>query len=347
MIILGIESSCDETAASVVEVKRGRFSVLSNVISSQMKTHAKYGGVVPEVAARMHIRDILPVIDFALNKAKVKMLKVNYLAVCSGPGLISSLMAGVETAKTLAYAFNKKLIAVNHIEGHLLAGFDETIKPKELPAIGLIVSGGHSQIILIKKTGQYELIGQTRDDAAGEAFDKVAKILKLGYPGGPAIFREADKLLDEEVTVELPRPMLNANSFDMSFSGLKTAVLYLWRDLQKEYRGKSLYIKKSEVAREFQNAVVDVLTLKTIKAMEKFQAKSVILGGGVSANLDLRKNITDKLQAMNYQGKLHLPAIELTGDNAVMIAKAAYYHARNKKFISPFKLKADPNWELV
>lgn len=357
MKILAIESSCDETAASVVEVKSGDFEVLSNTIASQVKIHAKYGGIIPEVAARLHVEKILPIIETALKEAKTNWEKINYIAVTGGPGLVSSLMIGVETAKTLSYVHNIPLVRVNHIEGHLLSFLDRSKKQESkktkkqvFPMVGLIVSGGHTQIILVEDYLKYKLVGETRDDAAGEAFDKVAKILGLGYPGGPAISAMAEKeqglkVKGQREKIKLPRPMIDKGNFDMSFSGLKTAVRYLWEDLSKELNKKDLEKVKPLIAKEFQEAVIDVLVTKTLKAASKYKAKSVILGGGVSANKSLREALD--VAAKNVGIKLFVPDFKLTGDNAAMIGLAAYYHIKKKDFIDPFKFKADPQWELV
>jgi N6-L-threonylcarbamoyladenine synthase len=347
MKILAIESSCDETAASVVEIKRGVFGVLSNVISSQEKVHAQFGGIIPEVAARLHVEKMLPILEMAVKDAKETWEKIDYIAVCSGPGLVSSLMVGVETAKTLAYALNKPLVNVNHIEGHLLSSEDMKVGKLKLPAIGLIVSGGHTQIILVKDYLNYRLIGETRDDAAGEAFDKVAKIMNLGYPGGPAVSKVAALAKDDNrFGIKLPRPMLK-KGFDMSFSGLKTAVLYLWQDLEKKLSTKDLEVAKSYVAKEFQQAVVDVLAYKTIKAVEKYNAQTVLVGGGVSANRELRSQLERSVKENLNNVVVSFPDISLTGDNATMIAMAAYYHIKEKRFVEPFNLRANPNWQLV
>ena len=366
MKILAIETSCDETAAAVIEVNRGKFKLLSNVVSSQEKIHAKYGGIIPEVAARLHVQQMLPIVETAIKKAKLNWDKIDYIAVTGGPGLVSSLMVGVETAKALAFAYKKPLVRVNHIEGHLLSFFgmsnDQTPSNKskqlKLPAVALIVSGGHTQIILVKDYLKYKLIGETRDDAAGEAFDKVAKILGLGYPGGPAISREAAKMSNvlprlasgkagqtpnPMSKIKLPRPMMNSGDFDMSFSGLKTAVRYLWEDMDTKTRKNKN--TKPQIAAEFQNAVIDVLVGKTMKAAEKYKAKSVILGGGVAANKSLREAL--QIAADEKKVDLHVPEMSLAGDNAAMIGMAAYYHIKNKDFTDPTKLKADPQWELV
>jgi len=347
MRILGIESSCDETSASVVEINRGSFNILSNVISSQVKTHAKTGGIVPEVAARLHVKNVLPVIENSLKNAKTKIDKIDAIAVCSGPGLVSSLMVGVETAKSLSLVYKKPLIKVNHIEGHVLAveGKEKKEGGIKYPAVALVVSGGHTQIIHVKGPGSYKLIGQTRDDAAGECFDKAAKIMGLVYPGGPAIAEESKKAKKQESKNELPRPMINSGNFDMSFSGLKTAVLYDWRELEE--KGLATPKKRAAFAKEFQDAVCDVLVSKTLKAVEKYKVKTLILGGGVSANQELQRRFQVEVSDNFPQLKFLYPELSMTGDNAAMIAIAGYYHAKDKDYIDPTKLTADPNWELV
>lgn len=343
--ILGIESSCDETAAAVLKVKNGNFEVLSSVISSQVKIHAKYGGIVPEVAARLHIEKIIPIVEQSLQEANISSDHINYIGACSGPGLISSLMIGAETAKVLSYVWKKPLIKVNHIEGHLLSS-PEKLK---FPAVGLVVSGGHTQIILVKDYLKYELLGETRDDAAGEAFDKVAKILDLGYPGGPAISKEAEKAsgIKLDVDVKLPRPMLDSKNFDMSFSGLKTAVLYKWGELKGKLSKRDLEKAKVLLADEFQKAVVEVLVTKTLNAAKANKGKTVVLGGGVSANKVLREEFASKIKNDLPNVNLIVPELKMTGDNAAMIAQAAYYHVKKKDFTDPLNLKSEPNWQLV
>jgi len=335
MKILAIETSCDETSASVVEINRGKFKVLSEVVSSQIKIHRKTGGIVPEVAAREHVKDIVPVISKSLNKFNLKK-DIDYIAVTSGPGLITSLMIGLEAAKTLAYANNKKLIAVNHLEGHLAAGLllNKNIK---LPTIGLVVSGGHTALYLIKKLGVYKYIGGTLDDAAGEAFDKTAKLLGLPYPGGPEISKLAK--LGDENAFKMPQPMRNRPNFDFSFSGIKTHVLYEYQ------KNPQQYLKQiNDVAASFQKAVVDVLVYKTIKAAKLHKAKSIILAGGVAANPKLRQELNDKAQEENI--KVFVPETIHCTDNATMIAAAAYLHIKKKDFTDINKVKANPNWEL-
>lgn len=346
--ILGLESSCDETSAAVIEVAGDDLKCLGSVISSQVNVHAKYGGVVPEVAARLHIEKILPLIKESLKNANCELKDIDAIAACSGPGLISSLIIGVETGKTLAVALNKPLIRVNHIEGHILSVEKDKVGQIKLPAVALVVSGGHTQLILMKDYGEYELIGGTRDDAAGEAFDKAAKILDLGYPGGPAISKEAMKAGGKnEFDIKMPRPMLESGDFNFSFSGIKTAVLYKWNDLKKNLSEHQLEIAKADLAFEFQQAATEVLVEKSIQAAEKYGAKTVILAGGVSANKTLReflgKAVSERLPGVEFR----FPEMQMTGDNAAMIAVAGYYHYKIKDFADPLNLTADPNWELV
>ncbi len=339
MIILGIESSCDETAVSVVKATNGKFEILSHIIASQIKTHQKYGGVVPEVAAREHVINMIPVLETALAKAKIKPKQVSNITVTKGPGLITSLRVGVQTAKILGYAWNKKIIGLNHMEGHIYANWFENPNIK-LPALCLVVSGGHTELVLVKKHNNYKLIGKTRDDAVGEAFDKVAKILGLGYPGGPAIQKIAST--GDPNRFDFPRPMMGQNNYDFSFSGLKTSVLYL---VKKQFDNKKIPV--SDLAASFQQAAVDVLVKKTIKVAKKLKVKTVLLAGGVAANKPLQEQlgqaIIKKLPGIKY----HYPPLDLCTDNATMIAIAGYHHAKQKDFADWKKLDADPNWELV
>jgi N6-L-threonylcarbamoyladenine synthase len=339
MIILGIETSCDDTAASVLKGEKNHLTILSHLISSQMTTLKKYGGVVPEVAARQHVTNIIPTVKAALGLASVRPANIEAIAVTAGPGLITALRVGVQTAKTLAYAWNKKLIGLNHIEGHIYANWYKNPNLK-FPALCLVVSGGHTQLIFMKGHDDYRLIGQTRDDAAGEAFDKVAKLLNIGYPGGPRIQKLARK--GNQARFNFPRPMLKEKNYDFSFSGLKTAVLYF---VKKEMAGKKLPI--NDICASFQQAVVDCLVGKTIKAAQDLKIKSVILAGGVAANLPLRQQLASGVKT-NLEGvSFTTPPFELCTDNASMIAVAGYYHAKRKHFSDWKTLKADPNWELV
>lgn len=343
MLILGIETSCDETAISLLDFQKdNHIKLLANIVSSQIKIHKKYGGVVPEVAARQHLVSILPTISFALAKAHLKPQQIDVVAVSSGPGLITSLMVGVETAKVLAYAWQKLVIGLNHIEGHVYANLlvNGKLAKIDFPALCLVVSGGHTELIYMKNHGHYQLVGRTLDDAAGEAFDKVAKLLKIGYPGGPAIEKLAKK--GNPKAFDFPRPMLNYKNFDFSFAGLKTSVLYLVKNLPYAISHKLL----ADLCASFQQAVVDVLTEKTVRAAKELKVKTVMLAGGVAANQKLRQTLEAKIKKL---GKITFlkPNIAFCTDNAVMIALAGYFHALKKDFTPWQKLKADPNWELV
>ncbi len=316
MKILAIETSCDETAAAVIENGRIR----SNIIASQAKLHAKYGGVVPEVAARNHITAIIPTIDLALKQAKTGLSAIDYIAVTQGPGLMTSLMVGIDTAKALGAALDIPVIPVNHLEAHIYANFvEEKIK---LPAIILIVSGGHTLLVEIKKHGTYRILGETVDDAAGEAFDKTAKMMGLGYPGGPMISKLAKNGNPESFS--FPRPMINSGNFEFSFSGLKTAVLY------KIQEHKSLNSKlKSDMAASVQQAIVDVLIAKLEKSIIRYRPKTIMLGGGVAANNLLRERFQQLAKKIKIQSSI--PAFEYCTDNAAMIGLAAHYRLKNKK----------------
>lgn len=333
MLIFGIETSCDETAVAVLEVKKRSFNLRSNVVSSQIDIHKKYGGIVPEVAAREHIKNILPVINESLIKAKTNLDKIDLIAITTKPGLITSLIVGVETAKTLACVLNKKIIAVDHLDAHLYANFLEN-KNIKFPAIGLIVSGGHTELILIKNEFSFRKIGQTVDDASGEAFDKVAKILKLGYPGGPIISKYAEK--GDAEKFDLPRPMIYDKTFNFSFSGLKTAVLYLDHDQKKKTKRY-----KQNMTASFQQAVIDVLIYKTLKATKKFKVKTIMLAGGVAANKELRKQMAEKIKIDFPKTDFLIPDFKFCTDNAAMIAIAGYFYAKKNKFTDWKKLKAE------
>lgn len=342
MIILGIETSCDETSSAVIKVDRGKIKILSNIVSSQIKIHKKYGGVVPEIAARHHVEDILPVIDQSLKTTKINPKDIDLIAVTAGPGLITSLIVGVETAKTLSYVWQKPLLAVNHMYAHLAGNFLEDIK---FPSLALIVSGGHTELILLKNYHNYKKIGQTIDDAAGEAFDKVAKLLDLGYPGGPAISATAAQIPDSKFKIpdlKFPRPMIGSDNFNFSFSGLKTAVLYKVKKMKKSELKK----RTPEICYEFQQAVIDVLITKTMEAAKKYQVKTVVLAGGVAANKELRETLQKRVQAQKLEFKV--PEFKLCTDNAAMIAIAGYYLSQKQKISKDNwqKIKADPNWEL-
>lgn len=355
MLILGIETSCDETAASVLQEKNGFLRVLSNTVSSQVKLHAKWGGVVPSLAAREHLKNIVPVIKESLKKAKVSTRELDLIAATKGPGLIPALLIGNMSAKTLSWLFQKPLVGIHHIEGHIYANFlfsPDLAKPSiTFPLLCLVVSGGHTQLVLMKKHLDYEIVGQTLDDAAGEAFDKVARILNLGYPGGPAISNLAKiaslnkrKFLKEA----LPRPMIKSNNLDFSFSGLKTAVLYLVKRNEKLLKNK-IFIQ--EVCHEFQQAVIDVLVAKTGAAIKKYNPRTVSLAGGVSANIELRKQLGIAIKKGFPTVKYLMPDIKYSLDNAAMIAAAGYFRwkkdQRKAKFLENWKtLGAEANLDL-
>jgi len=331
MRILGIETSCDETAVAVIECKDDQIRIVDSLVASQIKDHAKYGGVVPEIAARKHV-DVLFGLLKAIGLERSGAL-IDVIAVTQGPGLSPALRVGLSAAKTLATLWDKPIVGVNHLEGHIYSTIlNQTTL--EFPAICLLVSGGHTEIVLMKDYGVYEHIGETRDDAAGEAFDKVAKLLGLEYPGGPIVSKLADQ--GNPKAIDFPRPMINSQDFDFSFSGLKTAVLY--------YRQDNPQSNVKDVCASFQEAVVDVLVSKTMKAVAKYQPKSVILGGGVSANNKLRSRLNDQLDQVGVES--HSAPIEFTGDNAVMIAVAGYFRARANQYSDLDNLKAEPNMKL-
>lgn len=313
ILILGIESSCDETAAAVV--KNGR-EVLSNVINSQIDIHKKYGGVVPEIASRCHITAVNDVINEALEQAGVTFDDITAIAVTYGPGLVGALLIGVSTAKALAYALNKPLVNVHHIKGHICANYVEH-KELEPPFTCLVASGGHSHIVYAKSYTEYEIMGMTRDDAAGEAFDKIARVLGLGYPGGPKI----DKLAKEgnPDAVEFPRVKMSGDSLDFSFSGVKTAVINHIHKLEQ----KGEEYNKADIAASFQNCVTDALCNHTIDAAERRDSRLIALAGGVAANSALREKMTEKAGEKGI--KVVYPAPVLCTDNAVMIAAAGYF----------------------
>lgn len=341
MYILGIETSCDETAASIIKTdqKTGKIKVLSNIISSQIEIHKKYGGVVPEVAAREHVLNILPVIDESLKTAKIDHKKLDLIAVTKGPGLITSLVTGMETVRTLAFAWGIPVLEINHVEGHIYSNFVAPKTKIKFPAVIMTVSGGHTNLVVMNAGKKIKIVGETLDDAAGEAYDKGAKMMNLGYPGGPIVSKMAEQFTGESDII-LPRPMLNAKNLDFSFSGLKTALLY---QLQKDKTWKN---RIPEYCFVYQQAIIDILVSKTIKAAKKYGAKSVLLSGGVSANRELRENmkkaVTEKLSGVNFL----VPEMIYTTDNATMIATAAAFKIKNKK-TTPFnKLKVDPGLQL-
>ena len=345
MLILGIETSCDETAASLLKIEKGKFKVLKKIIASQISLHNQYGGIIPELAAREHIKKIIPVVEKAL---KVKPELIDLIAVTKGPGLITSLLVGVKTAKTLSWAWQKPLLGINHLQAHLAVNF---IKEKPLfPALGLVVSGGHTELILLQDYCLQKKIGQTRDDAAGECFDKIAKLLNLGYPGGPIVSRYATQAQADQIKIKLPRPMILSKNYDFSFSGLKTAVLYATQK-RKAFIQNQKFI--SEICYESQQAIIDVLIKKTFQAAQEFKIRSIVLGGGVIANQELRKQFLAKAKKSKPSPKILIPPLKFCMDNATMIAVAAYFKYQKLNFLRRKnlknnwrKIKANPNLEI-
>ncbi|GKV66143.1 MULTISPECIES: tRNA (adenosine(37)-N6)-threonylcarbamoyltransferase complex transferase subunit TsaD [unclassified Sporosarcina] len=308
--ILGIETSCDETAASVV--KNGT-EIISNIVSSQIQQQKQFGGVVPEIASRLHVEQITRVIEEALSQAGLVPSDLEAIAVTEGPGLVGALLIGINAAKAFAFANQLPLIGVHHIAGHIYA--NQLLHLMEFPLLALIVSGGHTELVVMKSHGSFELIGETRDDAAGEAYDKVARVLGLQYPGGPHVDRLAS---ESDGSIEFPRAWLEADSYDFSFSGLKSAVINYKHNIEQ----KGGEINPHHVAAGFQESVVEVLTAKTVRAAREFGVKQVIAAGGVAANKGLRSSLTEALEKENIP--FYVPAIALCTDNAAMIAAAGY-----------------------
>ena len=400
MKILAIETSCDETAVSIVEAGGGigniRFSVLGNALLSQVPLHKEYGGVFPALAKREHAKNLVPIMvqalseanlylhgkDESLTKEKVERLKtllerepelfvmliaffssvqkpdIDALAVTVGPGLEPALWVGINFAKALAYVWDLPLVPINHMEGHIISALLpplehshilENVRMSEMqrvafPVLALLISGGHTELVLMKEWGQYEIVGETKDDAVGEAFDKVARMMGLQYPGGPEISKLAQQAREENLDqpFSLPRPMHNSPDFDFSFSGLKTAVLYLIRE--KEELSET---DKKQLAREFEDAAADVLVRKTLRALDQYGAQTLIVGGGVSANKHIRFQLETHVRKENPDIKIFIPPLSLTGDNAIMIAAAAYLHTLLKKPLpDPKDIKAVGNLNL-
>lgn len=319
-VILAIETSCDETAVAIVADGK---QVLSNVVSSQVKTHEQFGGVVPEVASRKHVESITWMIEQALEQAELKMSDMDAIAVTQGPGLVGSLLVGVIAAKSLALAHQLPLIGVHHIAGHIYA--NELIADLHYPLLALVVSGGHTELVHMEKRGRFRLIGQTRDDAAGEAYDKIARALGLPYPGGPHIDRLAE---EAEESVAFPRAWLEPDSYDFSFSGLKSAVLAQLN--QARMKGEA--IDQASMARGFQESVIDVLVEKAMRAAEALQVKQLLLAGGVAANKGLRAALAARCEEANIP--LVIPPLHLCTDNAAMIGAAAFLKWEAQQFDS-------------
>ena len=413
MLILGIETSCDETAAAVVEKRGNRVQIISNVVASSAKLQAKYGGVIPEQAAREQIRSIIPVVEEALIQAYLtrhprsnrgsinnnKLLdsrlrgndmvkNVDAIAVTYGPGLIGSLLVGVETAKTLATVWNKPLIPVNHLIGHFYANWINYVESSKynvvreekrkthttnyilhttpsFPCLGLLVSGGHTDLVIFTSHGKYKYLGGTRDDAAGECFDKCARLLGLPYPGGPEISKLAKK--GSSKAFDLPRPMIDSDDFDFSFSGLKTAVANLIKNWpvilersdriftkKRSYqplRGFQDDKRRADLAASIEAAIIDVLVEKTIRAAKKYKIEQIMIAGGVAANQKLSSNLQRLITHNSLPITLHIPPPYLCTDNAAMIASAAFFLPRHPAGVKPTKnplsLQADPNLALT
>ncbi|KIL48335.1 tRNA (adenosine(37)-N6)-threonylcarbamoyltransferase complex transferase subunit TsaD [Jeotgalibacillus campisalis] len=331
-LILGIETSCDETAASVV---RGGTEILSNVVASQIESHKRFGGVVPEIASRHHVEQVTYVVEEALNQAERTIEEIDAIAVTEGPGLVGALLIGVNAAKAIAFAHEKPLIGVHHIAGHIYA--NRLMKEMKFPLMSLVVSGGHTELVLMKDHGSYEVVGETRDDAAGEAYDKVARTLGLPYPGGPHI----DRLAQEgKPVIKLPRAWLEEGSFDFSFSGLKSSVINTLHNA--EQRGEQLDTK--DLAASFQESVIDVLVTKTERAVSQFGAKQLLVAGGVAANKGLRERLHETFDDRE-DVELVIPPLSLCTDNAAMIAAAGTISFEQGKR-SDYALNANPGLEL-
>ena len=332
MLILGIETSCDETGVAIYDSEKG---LLGHKLYSQIKLHAKYGGVVPELASRDHINYIIPLINDLLKDCKINIQNIEAIAYTSGPGLSGALLVGSSVAESLACALGIRSIPIHHLEGHLIAPMLEDRKPK-FPFIALLVSGGHSQLIHVKELGSYKIIGDTLDDAAGEAFDKTAQLLGLGYPGGAALSKLAEKGLKH---FELPRPLLHSNGLDFSFSGLKTAVLYLVRKQKK--LTKEI---KADIAYAFEDSITDVLVKKTIQALKQQGLKRVIISGGVGANKTLRNKIIAECNQNEFE--YFFPDLTFCTDNGAMIALAGSLRL-NMRPKENYSFSVKPRWKLT
>lgn len=375
MIILTIETSCDETSIALGEIKNNKVKLLSHVISSQIKLHSKWGGVVPNLAAREHLKNLVPVLNLTAKEAGFKkpdMLakKVDLIGVTQGPGLIPSLLMGVNFAKSLSYIWKRPLIPVNHMEAHLYTSWVEaqpkpfTFKDKPFPMVALLVSGGHTMLVLVKNHSRYKILGETLDDAVGEAFDKVARILGLGYPGGPQLSKIAQR---GKPNFKFTAPLKDSRELNFSFSGLKTAVLYKALEISKKKKIKNILGRapkpdldipltdqqKRDIAKAFEDCAISSLMEKTKTALARHPVKTLVLGGGVAANQVLRSRWTTEINAEFPKVNVLLPPIKLTGDNSAMLIPVTYvkWQQANKKQKAVFKdnwrtLEADSNLSL-
>lgn len=335
-LILAIETSCDETSAAVVE---DGHILLSNIIASQIKSHMRFGGVVPEIASRHHVEQITQCIEEAMVEADVDYSDLTAVAVTEGPGLVGALLIGVNAAKAIAYAHNLPLIPVNHMAGHIYA--NRLIQPLVFPLLALVVSGGHTELVYMSADGEYQIIGETRDDAAGEAYDKVGRVLGLTYPGGKRIDEMAH--LGED-TFHFPRGMIREDNYDFSFSGLKSAFINTVHNAEQ----KAELLNKNDLAASFQASVVEVLLTKTLRAAKELDIKQLVLAGGVAANRGLREGLVDMMAKELPDVELIIPPLSLCGDNAGMIGAAAYVSYQKDEF-ADYQLNAQPglSFEMV
>lgn len=339
MIVLGIESSCDETGIALFDSEKG---LLAHTLHSQIELHAEYGGVVPELASRDHIRYLLPLLEQVLQQAGMKKTEVDGIAYTAGPGLIGALMSGASVARSLAWALDIPAVEVHHMEGHLLAPMLEE-NPPEFPFVALLVSGGHTLLAYVKGIGQYELLGQSLDDAAGEAFDKTAKLLGLGYPGGPALAAMAEK--GRTGIYKFPRPMINRPGLDFSFSGLKTFALNTMQVEAKknDFEGELATQTKADISLAFEEAVVDTLMLKCRRALEQQQCDRLVIAGGVGANMRLRAELAEMIKKKS--GHLYYPRVEFCTDNGAMIAQAGCFRLQAGE-TQPLEIEARARWSM-
>jgi len=333
LLILSIETSCDETSASVIE---NGDTIKSNIVASQINSHKRFGGVVPEIASRHHVEYITLIIEEAMKEAEVTFSDLDAVAVTEGPGLVGALLVGVNAAKAIAFAHNLPLIPVNHLAGHIYA--NQLIEPLEFPLLALVVSGGHTELVYMKEHGAFEIIGETRDDAAGEAYDKIGRVLGVPYPGGKYIDEMAQ--LGED-TFNFPRAMIHENNYDFSFSGLKSAFINTVHNAKQ--KGEDL--NRNDLATSFQCAVVDVLVDKTIRAAKEYSVKQIILAGGVAANSGLREELANAVEEQLENVHLAIPPLSLTGDNAAMIGAAAFLEFE-KNHTANLTLNAQPGLTL-